>query len=115
MTAPIGGVLAEINVREGSSVAPGTQIARINGLATVWVNAELPEALAAQVRAGAEVEARTSAGVSARGKVAAVLPEINPTTRTIKLRVELPNKDRQLVPGMFATLQSAGGAPECGC
>ncbi len=105
VAAPIAGVLAEINVREGSSVAPGMQIARINGLSSVWVNAELPEALAAQVRPGNEVEARTSAGVSAKGKVSAVLPEINPTTRTIKLRVELPNKDRQLVPGMFATLQ----------
>ena len=104
ITAPISGVLVDIGVREGSSVAAGMQIARINGLATVWVNAELPQALAAQVRTGMAVEARTSAGTSATGKVGAVLPEINATTRTIKVRVELPNADRQLVPGMFATL-----------
>ena len=104
ITAPISGVLAEIGVREGSSVAMGMQIARINGLSTVWVNAELPEALAAQVRAGNAVEARTAAGISVKGKVGVVLPEINATTRTIKVRVELPNADRQLVPGMFATL-----------
>ncbi len=104
VTAPISGVLAEIGVREGSSVTAGMAIARINGLSTVWVNAELPEALAARVRPGTAIEARTAAGGVAKGKVAAVLPEVNPITRTIKLRVELPNKERQLVPGMFATL-----------
>ncbi len=104
VTAPIGGVLAEIGVREGSAVTAGMLMARINGLSTVWVNAELPEALAAQVRVGQAVQARTPAGVSVDGKVAAVLPEVNAATRTLKVRVELRNPQRQLVPGMFATL-----------
>ena len=37
-------------------------------------------------------------------KVGAVLPEVNATTRTLKVRVEVANRDRALVPGMFATL-----------
>ncbi len=104
VTAPISGVLAEIGVREGSAVTAGMLMARINGLSTVWVNAEVPEALAAQVRVGQSVQARTPAGISGDGKVAAVLPEVNPATRTLKVRVELPNPRRQWVPGMFATL-----------
>ena len=104
VTAPIGGVLAEIGVREGSAVTAGMLMARINGLSTVWVNAELPEALAAQVRVGQAVQARTPAGISVDGKVAAVLPEVNAATRTLKVRVELRNPQRQWVPGMFATL-----------
>jgi membrane fusion protein, copper/silver efflux system len=82
----------------------GTPLFRINGLNTVWVNAEVPEAQAAQVRPGNAVTATTSGGEPLQGKVGAVLPEINATTRTLKVRVELPNPKRQLVPGMFATL-----------
>ena len=104
VTAPISGVLAELAVREGSAVTAGMMMLRINGLSSVWVNAEVPEALAAQVRVGQAVQARTPAGNSVQGKVGAVLPEINATTRTLKVRVELPNPQRQLVPGMFATL-----------
>ena len=104
VTAPIGGVLAELAVREGSAVTAGMMMLRINGLSSVWVNAEVPEALAAQVRAGQAVQARTPAGVNVQGKVGAVLPEINATTRTLKVRVELPNPQRLLLPGMFASL-----------
>ena len=104
ITAPISGVIAELGTREGAAVAMGTPLFRINGLASVWVNAEVPEAQAAQVRPGNAVTATTAAGETLKGKVGAVLPEINATTRTLKVRVELPNPQRQLVPGMFATL-----------
>jgi membrane fusion protein, copper/silver efflux system len=104
ITAPISGVISELGTREGAAVAMGTPLFRINGLNTVWVNAEVPEAQAAQVRPGNAVTATTSGGEPLQGKVGAVLPEINATTRTLKVRVELPNPKRQLVPGMFATL-----------
>ena len=104
LTAPISGVIAELGTREGAAVAMGTPLFRINGLSSVWVNAEVPEAQAAQVRAGNAVTATTAGGEVLTGKVGAVLPEINATTRTLKVRVELPNPRRQLVPGMFATL-----------
>jgi membrane fusion protein, copper/silver efflux system len=104
ITAPISGVVAELGAREGAAVAMGTPLFRINGLNTVWVNAEVPEAQAAQVRPGNAVTATTSGGEPLQGKVGAVLPEIDATTRTLKVRVELPNPKRQLVPGMFATL-----------
>jgi membrane fusion protein, copper/silver efflux system len=64
----------------------------------------VPEAQAAQVRAGNAVTATIPGGEPLQGKVGAVLPEIDATTRTLKVRVELPNPKRQLVPGMFATL-----------
>jgi membrane fusion protein, copper/silver efflux system len=104
--APIGGVVAELGAREGMTVAAGTPLFRINGLATVWVNAEVPESLAAQVRPGSTVEARAPAlaGTLFKGKVTAILPEVNPATRTLKVRVELANPSGSLVPGMFATV-----------
>jgi len=112
ITAPIGGVIGELAAREGMTVMAGVPLFRINGLSTVWVNAEVPEALAAQVGPGNPVEARASAvpGAVFKGKVSAILPEVNPATRTIKARIELANPDGQLVPGMFATVSFATAA-----
>jgi len=112
ITAPIGGVIGELAAREGMTVMAGVPLFRINGLSTVWVNAEVPEALAARVRPGNPVEARASAvpGAVFKGKVSAILPEVNPATRTIKARIELANPDGQLVPGMFATVSFATAA-----
>jgi Cu(I)/Ag(I) efflux system membrane fusion protein len=109
ITAPIGGVIGELTAREGMSVMAGTPLFRINGLSTVWVNAEVPEGSAAQVRPGNPVEARAAAvpGAVFKGKVSAILPEVNPATRTIKARIELANPGGQLVPGMFATVSFA--------
>jgi Cu(I)/Ag(I) efflux system membrane fusion protein len=112
ITAPIGGVIAELTVREGMTVMAGAPLFRINGLSTVWVNAEVPEVSAVQVRPGNQVEARASAlpGAVFKGRVSAILPEVNPATRTLKARVELANPGGQLVPGMFATVSFAPAA-----
>ncbi len=112
ITAPIGGVVGELTAREGMTVMVGAPLFRLNGLSTVWVNAEVPEASAAQVRPGNPVEARTPAvsGAVFKGQVSAILPEVNPATRTIKARIELANPGGQLVPGMFATVNFAPAA-----
>ncbi|KAF3995979.1 efflux RND transporter periplasmic adaptor subunit [Glaciimonas immobilis] len=112
ITAPIGGVLSELAVREGMTVMTGAPMFKINGLGTIWVNADIPESMSAQVRPGNAVEARTPAlqGVIFKGKVSAILPDVNPATRTLKARIELPNPSGQLVPGMFATLNFSPAA-----
>lgn len=111
--APIGGIVAELNVREGTTVLSGAPMFRINGLDTVWVNAELPESLAAQVRPGHAVEARAAAlpGTILKGKVGAILPQVAAATRTLTARVELANPGHRLVPGMFATLRLTPSGP----
>jgi Cu(I)/Ag(I) efflux system membrane fusion protein len=106
VSAPIDGIVAELAVREGMTVMSGAPMFRINGLNTIWVNADVPEAASAQVRPGSAVEARTTAapGTVLKGKVSAILPEVNAATRTLKARIELPNPGHRLVPGMFATV-----------
>jgi len=109
ITSPIDGVVGELSAREGMTVAPGAPLFRLNGLATVWVNAEVPESAAAQVRPGNAVQARTPALPASvfKGRVSAILPEVNATTRTLKARIELANPGGRLVPGMFATIDFA--------
>ena len=107
LVAPIGGVVTELMAREGMTVAPGATLFRINGLSTVWANAEVPESQSALLRPGAKVQARSPAAPSVTfdGKVQAILPDVNQTTRTLKARVELANANGTLVPGMFVQMQ----------
>ena len=107
LVAPIGGVVTELMAREGMTVMAGATLFRINGLSTVWANAEVPESQAALVRPGAKVQARSPAvpGATFDGKVQAILPEVNQTTRTLKARVELANASGALAPGMFVQMQ----------
>ena len=107
LTAPIGGVVVELMAREGMTVMPGATLFRINGLGSVWANAEVPESQAALIRPGTKVQASSAAapGTVLRGTVQALLPEVNATTRTLKARVELANPGGVLVPGMFVAMQ----------
>src|SRR5258706_626206 len=104
--APIDGVVADLSAREGMTVMSGAPLFRINGLGRIWVNAEVREGDAAAIRVGNAVEARTTAlpGKVFKGKVSAILPEVNPSTRTLKARVELANSGGELKPGMFAAV-----------
>ena len=105
--APIGGVVTELLLREGMTVMAGATLARINGLGTVWANAEVPESQAALLRPGARVEATSPAlpGKTFEGRVQAILPEVDATTRTLKARLQLANPGGRLVPGMFVQMQ----------
>lgn len=107
LAAPIGGVVVELMAREGMTVMPGATLFRINGLNSVWANAEVPESQAALVRPGTKVQVNSAAapGAALRGTVQAILPEVNAATRTIKARVELPNPGNVLVSGMFVNMQ----------
>lgn len=109
LTAPISGVVAELTAREGMTVMNGASLFRINGLGTVWVNAEVPENLAEYVRPGDAVKARTPAlpATVFDGKVSAILPNVSLATRTVTARVELANPKTQLLPGMFVTVRFA--------
>ena len=107
LTAPISGVVTELAARDGMTVMAGATLFRINGLSTVWANAEVPESQAALVRPGAKVQARSPAipGATFDGKVQALLPDVNASTRTLKARLELANPGSRLVPGMFVQMQ----------
>jgi Cu(I)/Ag(I) efflux system membrane fusion protein len=93
------------------AVMPGHTLFRIVDLSTVWVNAEIPETQAAAVVPGSRAEARVAAypDIKFEGRVGAILPEINPATRTVRARIELANPGERLKPGMFATLSFVAG------
>jgi Cu(I)/Ag(I) efflux system membrane fusion protein len=114
--APADGVVTELAVREGAAFMPGAPLFRINGLETVWVNAQVPEAQVGQIPPGSSVTARATAwpGAAFEGSVSALLPEIDPATRTLPVRIVVRNPERKLAPGMFVSLEFEGrkGEPQ---
>ncbi|HJY40492.1 MAG TPA: efflux RND transporter periplasmic adaptor subunit [Steroidobacteraceae bacterium] len=110
LVAPIDGVVAELAVREGAAFMPGSALFRINGLETVWVNAEVPEAQVSMIPLGAQATVHATAwpGIAFKGRVAALLPDVDPQTRTLSVRVVVDNPQFQLAPGMFVSLDFVG-------
>jgi Cu(I)/Ag(I) efflux system membrane fusion protein len=112
IATPVSGAIQTLDVRQGMSVGAGQTLAQVAGLATVWLNAAMPEALVGQVRVGQTARAELAAfpGETFTGKVTAILPTAEADSRTVQVRVELPNRDGRLKPGMFATMHLAAAA-----
>lgn len=104
ITSPIGGVLRSLDVREGMTLPAGAPLARINGLEKIWLDVAVPEAQVSNLKVGQKVEARLPAypGESLEGIIEAILPQANLDSRTVRVRVVLPNPDQLLRPGMTA-------------
>jgi Cu(I)/Ag(I) efflux system membrane fusion protein len=112
LDAPVGGVVAELGVRDGVAVSPGMTLFRIAGLEKVWAVAEVPEAQAAGLARGRKVKAVLQADPSLAfdGELKEILPQVSAGTRTLQARFEVDNKGGRLMPGMLLRLQVAGPA-----
>ena len=112
LTAPVGGVVAELGVREGVAVTPGTTLFRIAGLEKVWAVAEVPEAQAVHLSRGQKVKAILQADTSQAfsGELKEIIPQVSASTRTLQARFEVDNKGGKLMPGMLLRLQVAGAS-----
>lgn len=106
LVAPIDGVVSELAVREGAAFMPGAALFRISGLKTVWVNAQVPEAQVSMIPMGSSVTARATAWPNAtfKGRVEALLPDVDLQTRTLSVRIVIENPQFRLAPGMFVSL-----------
>jgi Cu(I)/Ag(I) efflux system membrane fusion protein len=110
LVAPIDGVVAELAVRQGSAFMPGAALFRINGIKTVWVNAQVPESQVSMIPRESQATVRATAwpGSTFPGRVAAILPDVDTQTRTLPVRVVVENPQLELAPGMFVSLDFEG-------
>ncbi len=110
IAAPIDGVVGALDVREGQQISAGMPLLTINGLDTVWLEAALPQAQSAGIVAGTPVQASVGAlpGTIFHGRVEALLPDVDPMTRTQRARIVLDNPGHRLAPGMFAEVTFGG-------
>jgi Cu(I)/Ag(I) efflux system membrane fusion protein len=98
------GVIAHLGVREGIYITPATEVMSIAKLDRVWVIAEVFERQSSWVRPGqkASVELDYLPGKTLEGTVDYVYPELDPKTRTLKVRLRFDNAGELLRPNMFS-------------
>jgi Cu(I)/Ag(I) efflux system membrane fusion protein len=107
LRSPINGVVLEKNTVAGARFASGEVLFKLADLSSVWVQAEIAEQDQALLRLGqtANVTVDTYPGTLFSGKVSFISPVLNPQTRTVQVRIELPNREGKLRPAMFANVQ----------
>jgi RND family efflux transporter MFP subunit len=115
LDAPASGYALGKAVVEGHQVEPGMELYAITDLSSVWVEAGVYEAEAPYIRVGTagEVLLPDDPGAPIEGKVTFILPALDPDTRTLRVRLQVPNGGLRLKPGMFAEVllraESASG------
>jgi Cu(I)/Ag(I) efflux system membrane fusion protein len=112
--SPRGGVVLERMAVEGMMSKAGDTLFRIADMSGVWVIADVPESALPDVVIGAEVRVNFIGipGSAVTGRIETIYPELDPVTRTAKLRIELPNPDGRLRAGMYAEIEiRLGGGP----
>jgi membrane fusion protein, copper/silver efflux system len=115
LVAPASGFVTTKSVFEGQEVQPGMELFTLTDLSHVWVEADFYEYEARLLRVGqrAEVHLPYEAGAVREGEITFVYPTMQAESRTVKVRLELPNRDGLLRPGSYvdvvAHLDSADG------
>jgi membrane fusion protein, copper/silver efflux system len=106
IVSPQDGVLTELNVREGMHVTPDLEMMSLVDLSNIWMIAQVFEEQANWVKVGELAEARLSAFPDKvwKGEVEYVYPQVDPTTRTLKVRFRFNNQDGILKPNMYANI-----------
>jgi Cu(I)/Ag(I) efflux system membrane fusion protein len=101
--SPIGGVVIQKMASEGMYVETGTQIYAVADLSQVWVKLDAYESDLSWIRYAQKVQFSTEAypGETFTGQISFIDPVLDPTTRTVKVRVEVPNAEGRLKPEMF--------------
>jgi RND family efflux transporter MFP subunit len=105
--APFDGVIGLPQVDPGDRVTPETAIAVVDDRRSLWVAFDLPEADTSRVQAGHAVQATSPAlpGVTIDGRLRDFDNRLDPATRSLRVRAELPNAQDRLRPGMSFTVR----------
>ncbi len=106
LVAPVSGYVTAKEVYAGQQVEPGMELFTVTDLGSVWVEAQLYEYEAPLVRAGqaASITLPYDPAYAREGKVAYVYPYLDEATRTLAVRLDVPNPDLALKPGMYANV-----------
>ena len=107
LNSPIDGVVVERNATIGATVGTDASVFKIIDISRVWIDANVFEKDLPRVRVGQQVKVTTTAfpGSTFSGRVIFVNSVVDPDSRTVKVRTEVPNPDGRLKPDMFANVE----------
>jgi Cu(I)/Ag(I) efflux system membrane fusion protein len=108
------GVVVDLGVREGMYIKPETQVISVANLDTIWLLAEVFEQQANWVEVGqnAEAELPSMPGVLWKGTVEYIYPDLDPVTRTLRVRLRFDNSGDKLKPNMYSRIVIFAGEKE---
>lgn len=114
ITATMDGTIIHRRVTLGQVVQPADTAFEVADLSNLWIIADVPEQAAGGILAGQEVTAEISAlgGERVSGRLSFVSALVNPETRTVMVRMNLPNPQGRYKPAMLATLTIQGQSEE---
>lgn len=107
LNSPINGVVVERNATIGATVGPDASVFKIIDTSSVWIDANVFEKDLPRIRVGQQVKVTTTAfsGSIFSGRVIFINSVVDPDSRTVKVRTEVPNPDGRLKPDMFANVE----------
>jgi cobalt-zinc-cadmium efflux system membrane fusion protein len=107
LTSPIDGIVVERTATIGATVAADASVFKIIDISSVWIDANVFEKDLSRVKLGqgAKVSVPAAPEVVFSGKVIFISSTVDPETRTVKVRTEVPNREGRLKPDMFANVQ----------
>ena len=110
--APLSGVITERKFNAGAGVEAAMPIFAISNLSTIYVIANVPEASVRRLSIGSVAEIRSESFGTINGRIAYIDPRLDETTRSARVRLEVPNEGGKLRQGMFAEVgfQTGSGA-----
>jgi Cu(I)/Ag(I) efflux system membrane fusion protein len=108
--SPQEGVLTGLNIREGMHITPDIEMISLVDLSSVWMIAEIYAEQANKIKPNEPAEARLSAYPDKvwKGTVEYIYPQVDPMTRTLKIRLHFNNPDGILKPNMYANVSLLG-------
>jgi membrane fusion protein (multidrug efflux system) len=106
LKAPFSGRIGIVSINPGQYVNSGDKLLTLQTLDPIFVDFNLPQNNAEQIKVGQEVEVTTDAfkDASFTGKITAVSPKVDTNTRNIQVEARLSNPDKKILPGMFANV-----------
>jgi membrane fusion protein (multidrug efflux system) len=114
LKAPFAGHLGIRQVDLGQYLAPGTMIVTLQALTPIYADFTLPQQDLARIKVGQQVVAKvdTYPDKTFTGKITAINPKVDTSTRNVQVRAELQNPDKLLTPGMYVTVDTVTGQPK---
>jgi len=114
LKAPFAGHLGLRQIDLGQFLSAGTMVVTLQALTPIYADFLVPQQELDKIKVGQDVTAKvdTYPGKTFPGKITAINPKIDTSTRNVQVRAEIQNPDRVLVPGMFVTVDIVVGTPQ---
>ena len=110
--APLSGVITERKFNAGAGIEAAMPIFAISNLSTVYVIANVPEANVSRLSIGSVAEIKSPSVGTINGRISYIDPRLDETTRTARVRLEVPNGNGRLRAGMFTEVGFYAGTTE---